>query len=82
MIVRFTWEDAVLTSEWKPSDGELKTATAEVCGILIHEDEGVVTTALEQFEDGSCRQLLTIPKRLIVGEIVRDNRASAHDKEE
>lgn len=63
-IVRITWTDAVYANEIE--DGT--TLTPMLCvaaGHLIYLSDEHVTIAMEEFDDGSYRRLLSIPQDMV-----------------
>lgn len=67
-IAVFKWEDAAGLNRWNERDDNPTTMFATVVGILIEDSQEVITVGLERFEDGSWRDTLTVPKRLLVAE--------------
>ena len=70
VIALFRWEDAAGKVNWHEKDELLGTLSCTSCGLLIHEDEEVISIGLERFDDGGWRETLTVPKRLILGKVI------------
>jgi hypothetical protein len=65
-IVVFQWADAQMLSEWSERTDELPTlAYGTVGGLLVSETDKELTVALQYFEGGDWRNLLTVPKSWI-----------------
>ena len=66
-IVMVVWVDAQLRNEWEPPDTNgLRPPTATTYGKLIHAEKSYVAVAHEVFVDGSCRQITSIPRNMII----------------
>ena len=69
-IAVFRWEDACGQTNWNERDDKPKTLPALVSGLVIEDTEEIITVGQVRFDDGAWRETLTIPKRMLLGEVV------------
>lgn len=82
-LAYFNWEDA-----WMPEDDTDLSDIAESCileagGIIVREDDYKICIAADYAaDDNTARRIICIPKKYIVGDIVRFAVGKEEDQEE
>ena len=72
-IAVFRWRDACAMDEWSELSGKQpSTLDADVCGFLIGKTRAHITVGLERFTTGEWRNVLTVPRVLILKSSYRE----------